>query len=396
MLEGNLISWSKKHLNWIAVIIIFGGLIFSCFVAILALGFNLFLSPQLLPLEFKIYSSLSVVLATLGSVIGIKWVTKNKHRHWTFILFFIPYGLFSILILPMLFPGFLLDHSLYYKGPSFLSFLFTLFLIPAGFWLIGLIVILLLKKKKAEAVQSSIDPGLGIQAENEVDRQAAPLRRITKSKLFRVSGSLLLLALIVSGVSCARMNTGYQTVTIKNYNPSRDENLHYSQFSFECPRSYYCFTGERFHWYPGDEMWIVRDRIKLFSHESSSIQIDIAPSPEIKKANPVSSSLVEQCIYFYCQSLYGRIPGKDIIGIKDLKIVSTRVDGISADYAVFYYDNSKPHNVGSILYIVNDKVELVCFEREGIIWTIQMIADRADSSSYSDFDQIIKSFRITP
>jgi hypothetical protein len=396
MLVENVVSWFKKHLNWTAVIIIFGGLIFSLFAAIIALGFNLFLFPQLLPFEFRIFSSLAVVLTTLASIIGIIWLIKNKRRHWAFVLFFIPYGLFSILILPMLFPGFLLGHSFYHYGPSFLAILFAFFLIPAGFWLIGLIVILLLKEKGAEAVQFCIDPLLDIQNENNVNRRAAPLRQIIKSKSIRVSCSLLLLAIIIAVFSCVRMNTGYQTVTIKNYNSSRNENLHYSQISFECPKSYYPLMGEDLFWYLGDEATFVRDQIKLFSLESAYIQIDVSPSSKIKEGNPVSSSLVEQCIYFYCQSASGRFPAEYSIKTKDLKIANTTVDGISADYAVFSLDDSISLIVGGTLFEPRDKIELVCFEREGIVWTIQMRADRADSSSYSDFNQTIKSFRITP
>ena len=392
MLKGNIISWAKKHLSWTAVIIIFGGLIFNCFVVIFAQGFNLFLSPQLLSFEFKIYLSLAVVFITFGSIIGIVWLIKNKHRHWAFILFFIPYGLFSILILPMLIPGFLFDRYLYYEGPSFLAIMFAISWIPAGLWLIGLIVILLLKNKDAGELLSSIDPLLEAQNENKVHRQTTP-GQVLNSKLIQVSVLLLLLATVVSASSCVRMNTGYQIVTVKNYSSSGDQNLHHSQFSFECPKSYYRLPGVDLILYPGNETIFSRDRIHWFSIESSYIQINISPYSQIKEENPVSSSLIEQCIYFYCQSLYGRIPIGDYIRIKDLKISYTTVDGIIADHAVYYFDYSKPYIADSVLY---DKVELVCFEREGIIWTIQMRADRADSISYSDFDHVIKSFKITP
>jgi hypothetical protein len=387
VLKDYPVNWFEKHLNWTAIIITFGGLAFTCLVALITLGLNLVARPSLLAFEFRLYLTLGTFFATLVSIACMAWIIRKKHRHLIFLIFFIPSALYSLVILLVLFPA--LDVNRCFFSEQIYLAPFLLFLLSTLFWVIGLVLTLLLIKRRNRFLTLRPEPSTEVQAENTEHRKVIAERRIQHG-FVPVLGLLLLITLVIAGISCFRINTGYQVITYENHNSPREENLHYSQIAFECPKSY-CFSwGGDLFWYPGDEITLMRDRIKPFALESTRIQINISPYV-IKEGNPVYPSLVEQCIYFYFQSWYGRNL-RNNIEIKNLTVTKTIVDGITADYASFLTYYPEPFFYPFSTW---NEVKLVCFEREGIIWTLCMEkADGKTISSNSVFDHLLKSFKI--
>jgi hypothetical protein len=383
----------KKHLNWTAIIITIGGLLLSIILLCMGLGFNLFPRPHLLATEFKIGVALSVFGAALGSIAGMLWVIGRKHLNTALAVFFVPAGLSPLILLLALFPGLLFSQYFYWGEsylPPYLILVLELGLLATVLWIIGVIILLLAKDKAGTIFTKKEDAASEIKAENAQLRPVRAARHIPPGVLLRIGIVVLLAAVMVAGFSGSRINSGYQSWVIVNHSTPPDEKLHYSQFSFESPRSYFTMGGGEMVRYPGDEITILSHRIRPLYIATTGIQINISPSI-MKEGNPVFPSLVEQCIYFYCQSRYGWWPVGDNIEVQNLKIGRTAVAGISADYASFYTDFPQSY-VGS----TRNEVKLVCFKREGNIWTIRMATDRERPHIVnSDFEKLINSIRIT-
>ena len=358
-------NWFERHLNWTAFIITFCGLIFTFIVALFAMGFNIGNRPYLLEFEFKIYLTLVVFFATLVSVIGIAWVIKKKQCKRALLLFFISSLFFS----PILFL-LLIHRETYFEVGIIFGIGFISFIVLMGFWITGLILLFF---KQGQLKDNEIAEKVSIRPSSNYKRYTRPFT------LF------LFVTIIISITSFLRINSGYQLFTYESY---VDEELHFSKFTFECHKSYYeDWTGDIIY-YPGEEISLIRHRMKPFTLESTEIQINISSSV-IEEGNPVYPSLVEQVIYFYFHSRYGQLADYIDINIKDLAITKTEVNGIPAEYATFLTDDS------NTLYPTEGEVKLVCFNRAGIIWTICMKKlDEKTISPNPDFDHILQTFRI--
>jgi hypothetical protein len=377
-------NWLDRHLNWVAVISTFGGLILNCFMATFALGCNVFPHPRYLASDFKIYLSIVIILITLFSIIWMIWVIKKKQIHAILLMFFIPSSLFSVMLLPMLFPGILFS-GYFYNQSNFLGFLFFIFLFTTGLWFLGLTVLLLIKKKPPRVLQPSTKPLKGGDIESTELKRYCKSRKMLHIGLIKVSGSVLLVALVVAGFSFVKINTGYQVFIKKNDSSLFANDLNYSQFSFECPKSYYSPSGGEPIVLPGYDIILAREQIRPFRIESTSIIINISSSVTVE-GNPIYPTLIEQCIYFYFQSYYG-ILNRNTAEIKNLTTTKIIVDGITSDYATFsvIYSNTK----------YRSKVMLLCFEREGTIWTIysENMQDKTIEPS-TDFNHLVKTIKI--
>ncbi len=382
-------NWFERHLNWTAIIITFGGSLFTCLMVLFAQGFNLVFRPYLLAFEFKVYLAITVFFATLVSIICMTWITKKKHRHLSLILLFIPSGLFSLMFIYILHPP-LLHHTFTfteYDISNFYGIVYLVFLVSAGLWIIGLIIILFLKNRQEKLQFQNEGATLESLVENNESEKVVSIRRMGNSGFIRIFGVLLIIPIVIAGYSCFRMNFGYQVFVHESFNLYENEDLHYSEFMFECPKSYYRSWASGVIGYLGEEVALDGNQIKPFTVESTYIRINVSPKVRYED-NPTYPSLIEQCIYYYFKSTYGW--NKLDVEIRNPTITQTVIDGIPAEYATFltFYPNAD-------YYYPWDEVKVVCFEREGIIWTISMYKWKDKTINPDpDFEHLLQTFKI--
>jgi len=382
-------NWFERHLNWMAVIITFGGFLFTCLMFLLTQGFNLVHPFFLLAFEFKLYLEITVFLTTLVYVVCMTCVIKKKQRNLALLSFFIPSGLLSLFFYCVLNPTLLYRTSFYWDDYfEFYAIVFMCFLFSAGLWIIGLIILLVLKAKQGK--RSFPHQASELETTDSADSTEFSVSpgQIRNRGFFWTIIVLTIITLVVGGFSCVRMNHGYQTFTYETYTDPEETDLHYSEFAFECPRSYYrSWGGSDIIWYRGDELVLSHRQVKLFRFESTSLQINVSPTV-IREGNPVYPSLIEQCLYYYFKSAYGW--HELDIQISDLTITQTVVDGISAEYATFL--TFHPDHPFSHLWY---EVKMVCFERKGIFWTIilEKINDKIIDSD-PHFEHLLGTFNI--
>lgn len=368
-------KWFERHLNWSAIFITLGGAIFTCLAFFMALGFNLLESFSWLSTEYRACLAVAVFFAGLVSFLCMAWIIRNKQRNPAFLIFFIPTTLFFLLLVLVLFPGLNFRYIWHYANVYLPVFLYLFF--SFVFWVVGLVIIILLKKKTPILQTGNASP--------------PTLAQHRPFGFIRVTGALALIALIVAGISGAGINSGSQALAYEQQNPRKDAAFHYSKFTFECPESYYPFRGRNVLFFQRnvEEIGLQRHRIKPFGVESTIIQVSITLALP-GKGSPADSTLIEQLVSNYTsQTGFLATNTRN----QHLTLKKTVVNGNIADYAGFLtFEPATPFVDGPGKW---NEVKMVCFEREGIIWTITMEKSNADTiSSDSDFEHFIKSFRI--
>ncbi|HEX9896865.1 MAG TPA: hypothetical protein VGA85_04290 [Dehalococcoidales bacterium] len=384
-------NWFERHLNWTAIIITFGGCLFTCVVALLTLGFNLFIPPWQLVQEFNAYLFLliDIFTCTAISVIGMTWVVRKKKRHPLLTLFFIP-SLISPLGLI-----FLLYDTPYDYPPGSFIFGNLAILVSICIWLLGLVLILFLKNKQ---VPVQLHNGISDQKslEENIPAEVKFAKKTPHNHIFLYSIAVLaVVTFTLAGYSCFRMNHGYR-VFVHDCHNDEVENLQYSKFTCEIPKGYYEPIPWDVVYYVGEEISLERFRFKLFTISFSSIDINITPFvgkvllPSESAEDLPASTLIERCIDYYYRHDYG-YPIYVSVTIDDLTVTQTSVNGIPAECATFILGYPE-----SDYYYPWDEIKIVCFERKGIIWVIRMENWKDKTVSPNpDFDHLIETFKIT-
>jgi len=354
-------NWFEKHLNWTAIIITFCGFLLTCLIILTTLGFNLVYELDQLNTEYKIYLLFTISGTTLISILGMLWVIKKKKHNLFIVLFFVLALLITLANFTIV---------LFFRNILLIEFplavIFMTLIISSGIWIIGLLILLILRSK----------------INNEY----------IHSYWYRnVISIIAILMIILATVSCFRINTRLNTYIFKMQSYWWDNKMwgdpKYSQFTFEYPRNYFQTWGGDVRINIGDEMTLVKDQISLFTISSVITNIDVTPTLNID-GQTQESTLVEQCINYYYKSYYGH-HFSDNTKIENLTINPLIIDGIPAKYATFIVGNSDSETFWS-------EIKLVCFKREGTYWIIRLQKfDDKTINTDSNFDHLIKTFHIT-
>jgi hypothetical protein len=357
-------NWFTRHLNWTAVLVSIAGISVTFLLSLFAQGLNFIPRINLMPFEFKIYLTLVVLFSSLATVICMVLLIKKKQLNILISLLFV----FSLSFSPVLF--YLLMNNETKQGPGYhIGILLLISVFLAIIWAIGLIIFLFLKPKILDIENHSLSDDQDVR--NKTDR------KLFSSAIF-VS---LILAAILSFVSFMYMNVGKQRITeySKVY---PEEGLHYLEFSFECPNSYYSPWTSDIITYPGHIFYFTRNKIKPFKLVGSILEIHITQDV-YDGGDPVYDSLIKQSIYFYYQNT--NVWLRHFYEIKDIFISTIIIDGTEAEYATFL--------VGDFNGFDYTPVKMVCFERNNDIWTLIMTEDEPTILN-SDFNQITQTFDI--
>jgi hypothetical protein len=372
-------NWFERHLNWTAIIITFGGFLFTCVMVLFTLGFNLFVPAEDIDQDFRYYLLVVLFTCTVIPVIGMAWVIRKKNRSPWSMSFFVP-SLFSFLTL-------FLPPDYFENGIRYSFYAIRSVIILICIWLLGLVVILFMKTKKVSIPpQSEIADHKPLAGDLPVEGRSSKKGRYKRTYVYIVLASLLS-ALAVSGYSCFNIYHGYKTIIHESHS-SGDEDLQYSRFVFECPKNFYESSGGGKIPYRGEEVNLWRDKLKLFTVSSSSIIINVIPPPYYWDDLP-SFTLSELCIHYFYLTDYGW-PLYNTPTIDDLTVTQVSVDDIPAEYATFIlgYPDSD-------YYYPWSEIKMVCFEREGCIWVIRMENDKDKTvNPDADFEHLIETFGI--
>jgi hypothetical protein len=109
------------------------------------LGFPTGTLEVMLPLYSSFYLDMYLIIATIIAIIGFNWVLRKKKRRWTYLLFFIGFLIFEI-------PSFLTYVIM--NLPSYIVNIVSFYLVGMMLWLVGWIILLALKNKSAQSLDS--------------------------------------------------------------------------------------------------------------------------------------------------------------------------------------------------------------------------------------------------
>ena len=187
-------NWFARHLNWSALFIPLGNLVFAFLLFFISLGFYIFpnsVNEQVLLINNTlVFFTGSFILG----LIGLGWVLRQKNRRLAFILFFIPISLWIILLIFR--PEFLNNNNLFLvliMGPSILA-------------IIGWVWLLCLKK----CLLSENTPGILQETSDSSFPSKLWVRKPCLHTATLLSAILIITAMVgFSGYSYYNMNHGY-------------------------------------------------------------------------------------------------------------------------------------------------------------------------------------------
>jgi hypothetical protein len=150
------VGWFQKHLNWTTVIVTIASNVISNYLVSLFLNITHIPfwgtkhPPGTLDVMLPAFSSfafdMQLLLATILSIIGFIWVLRKKNRRWTYLLFFVAFLVIEI-------PDFL---SYIIKLPEFIDNLVYFYPVGMILWLAGWIILLRLKNKSTQPLDSPL------------------------------------------------------------------------------------------------------------------------------------------------------------------------------------------------------------------------------------------------
>jgi hypothetical protein len=340
-------NWFEKHLNLTAIIISFGGAIFTGVSVIFALGFNVPYISDGFSIEQKTYLILTFFLTALASFIAMAWVIRKKGRNWAFLFPFVPsLGLFVVVALVNFHVG--INHRF---GAEYDTWLILPYAVLFSFiWLIGMCIVLAIRNIREDYPDPTLTPSGEFTSPDVLQKKA--LITFRRPGLYiRLLLSIIAAVLIIAGLSCFRINLSESLFTYKPL----VKNFPDAMLSFYVPESYYPDPPPRGIGYHYTEITFIRNQIRPFRFESAIFKVVV----DYYKSEPDKSAYSD-----------------------DSMIKRVTIDGIPAEYSSYILSD-------------NQQVRQVSFSHWGGSWTVRMVAEQDPSNELdATFDRILSTLKI--